>query len=271
MLFRRRTQEFIHMMGSLCWVPSVCNLSDTLQLPWAPFSVFWLERKRFSFPAPLSTSHSCDCLQDKVVRGWREQNQWISSCSWDHNPYQQKDVSHIWLPMSLLPPPIHNFMGVRAGENGKKHKGKTRDSFSIPTPRPTGFPFLLLRLEWEGSPWTSPCLTQCPLPGLGLPLSLDWKVCYGEKNKTSFLPHPSASTCLSGSTQTADPCKLSSDCSCIQSERLECAYCILTRIRTLSFNVKIFINSWLSLNKLFILWQLASFCQSHNHSIVRSM
>lgn len=34
MLFRRRTQEFIHnMMGSLCRVPSVCNLSDALQPP----------------------------------------------------------------------------------------------------------------------------------------------------------------------------------------------------------------------------------------------
>lgn len=167
------------------------NLPDTFQLPGAPFLVLRLERKDFSFPAPLSSTHNCDYLWGKVVRGSREQNQQISPGSSDHNPYNWKDSSPTRLPMPLLSPPLHNFTGARAGENEKKQRKNQEILFLHPyPPDPCESLFLLLRVERDGFYWTSFCLYLVPSSRFWVTFESSMEgILWREKtNKNSFLP-----------------------------------------------------------------------------------
>lgn len=135
----------------MLWVHSMSFFLCTIFLMLSsshrpPFSVFWLERKGFSFPAPLSTSHSCDCLQGQVVRGGEKKTSESLSMLLEPQSLSTEGFRSHLAPLSLLPPPLQNFMGSGQEEMGKTNK-KARDSLSPYLPQHTGRPCLLLRLE----------------------------------------------------------------------------------------------------------------------------
>lgn len=165
----------------MLWVRSVSSFLYTIFLMLSsshrpPFSVFWLERKGFSFPAPLSTSHSCDCLQGQVVRGG--QNKISASLSMlleSQSPSTKGFISHLAANV-IAASTTTELHGIRAGGNGKKQTKNKRLSFSIPSPTHR-MPFPAPQARMSGLTLDLFLFGQGPLPGLGLPLSLGWKAC----------------------------------------------------------------------------------------------
>lgn len=164
----------------------------------------------------------------------------LSPCSWNHNPSKLKDSSPIWLPMSLLPLLLQNFMGPGAGENGgganRKQEILFLHLYSLIHRNPLSWGFSSTFFCLHPVPSSRFCATfESSLEGIL------WK----QKIKTVSFPNPSAIIYLSG--YSADPRVYPGILvGFSQRERIKCAYYILTRIRTLSFlNVNIFINSWI--------------------------